>query len=105
MKHRHAPRRLSLAIGSLADDLAPRTPLAEVQRVWPEVVGAAVAREATPIAERAGVLTVSCRSSVWAQELELMAPELVERLNAALGSAVVQGLRCQAATSRSWARG
>ena len=36
------------------------------------------------MSERAGVLTVACRSSVWAQELTLLAPELVSRLNAAL---------------------
>ena len=53
--------------------------------MWPAVVGAAVAAEATPITERGGTLTVACRSSVWAQELDLMAPELVVRLNAQLG--------------------
>ena len=100
---RHAPRRLSFAIGTLADRLAPRTTLAEVQRLWPETVGQAVAREATPAAERGGTLTVVCRSSVWAQELDLMGPELVGRLNEALGEARLTGLRCVASPPRSWA--
>ena len=43
-----------------------------------------MAAEAEPVAERAGRLTVSCRSATWAQELSLLAPELVQRLNAAL---------------------
>ena len=36
---------------------------------------------AKPVAERAGVLTVSCESSVWAQELDLMSDAIRERLN------------------------
>ncbi len=49
----------------MVDDLAPLTLLSEVQRIWPGVVGAAVAAEATPTAERGGTLTVTCRSAVW----------------------------------------
>jgi predicted nucleic acid-binding Zn ribbon protein len=94
---------MSLAVDALADQLAPKTPLAEVQRAWPETVGAVIAREATPTAERQGTVTVTCRSSVWAQELDLMSPELVERLNEALGGDRVTALRCVAAPPRSWA--
>ena len=52
-----------------------------MQLVWPDVAGSAIAAEATPVAERDGVLTVSCRSAVWAQELDLLAPDLIGRLN------------------------
>jgi predicted nucleic acid-binding Zn ribbon protein len=76
--------------------LEPATPLATVQRAWPEAVGAAVAREAQPVSERAGVVTVACRSAVWAQELDLMAPDVIERLNGAAGGALVRSLRCVA---------
>jgi predicted nucleic acid-binding Zn ribbon protein len=100
---RRAPRPLSSAIAGLADQLAPRTTLGEVQRVWPAVVGAAVVKEATPTAERGGTLTISCRSSVWAQELDLMAPELVARLNAQLGDGRITALRCVASSPRAWA--
>ena len=90
-------------MSALTDRLAPQTVLAEVQRVWPGAVGAAVAREATPASERGGVLTVICRSSVWAQELDLMGPELVARLNEALGGERLTRLRCVASAPRSWA--
>jgi predicted nucleic acid-binding Zn ribbon protein len=95
---------VSGAIAALADRLAPQTLLGEVQRVWPAAVGEAIAARATPTAERAGVLVVSCEAAVWAQELDLMGPELVARLNAALGAERVRALRCQAAPARSWAR-
>jgi predicted nucleic acid-binding Zn ribbon protein len=99
---RHDPRPLSHAIAALADRLAPQTTLAEVQRVWPSAVGEAIAAQADPTGERAGVLTVTCSSAVWAQELDLMGPELVGRLNAALGADALRALRCSAAPARGW---
>ena len=101
---RTQPRPLSHAVAALADCLAPQTTLAEVQRVWVDAVGELVAAQAEPTAEREGVLTVTCASAVWAQELDLMAPDLVSRLNAALGTNAVRGLRCQAVAPWSWGR-
>ena len=97
---RRAPVPLAGAVHALAARLEPLTPLAAVQRHWAEVVGPAVAAEAEPVAERDGVVTVRCRSAVWAQELDLLAPDLVERLNAALPAVRVTGLRCTAAGGR-----
>lgn len=94
MKYRRAPRSLNAALESLADDLAPQTLLADVQRAWPAVVGGSIADQAAPTAERGGVVTVSCSASVWAQELDLMAPQIIERLNAALRAGGVSRLRC-----------
>jgi predicted nucleic acid-binding Zn ribbon protein len=84
------------AFGELADELAPATLLAQVQRVWPATVGEAIAAEAQPTAERGGVVTISCSASVWAQELDLMAPQIIPRLNSGLADGQVQRLRCVA---------
>jgi predicted nucleic acid-binding Zn ribbon protein len=75
--------------------VAPAGTLADVQRIWSTAVGPAVAEQARPSAEHAGVLTVLCSASVWAQELELMGPSLVARLNAALGDDRLTSLRCR----------
>ena len=83
-----APRSLGAAVDAVRVRTAPQTLLAAVQLAWPEVAGEAIAGEATPVAERAGVVTVSCRSAVWAQELDLLGPDLLERLNAALAQPV-----------------
>ena len=101
---RREPRSVAHAIAALADRLAPQTTLAEVQRVWPDAVGEVVAAQAEPTGERDGVLTVTCASAVWAQELDLMGPELVDRLNAVLGRDAVVALRCSAAPPRGWVR-
>ena len=95
-RYRRSPRSMENALTVLADDLAPQTVLAHVQRAWPEVVGPAIAAEAEPTAERGGVLTISCSASVWAQELDLMSVAILERLNAALGSGAISRLRCVA---------
>ncbi len=89
---RLAPRPLSDALTPLKRDLAPATTLARVQEAWPAVAGAA-AGEATPVSERSGTVTFACRSSVWAGELSLMAKDLTDRLNAALGGHPVTDLR------------
>ena len=93
---RRSPRTLAVAIDRVRDDLAPQTLLAEVQRVWPQAVGSAIAAEAQPVSERGGILTVSCSASVWAQELDLMGPAILERLNQILTSGRIQRLRCVA---------
>lgn len=96
MSYRRAPRSMSTALGSLADDLAPQTTLAAIQRAWPQLVGPLIAEQALPTAERAGTVTVACAASVWAQELDLMAPDIIARLNAALPHPAVHRLRCVA---------
>ena len=92
--YRRSPRHLALALEQIRDDLEPESLLAEVQRVWRDTVGPAIAVEAEPTAERAGVVTVSCAASVWAHELDLLSPTIVERLNRALRTGRVSRLRC-----------
>jgi predicted nucleic acid-binding Zn ribbon protein len=90
---RRAPRPLAEALAGFTATLAPPTTLARVQGSWADVVGAALAGECQPVSERDGVVTVACRSAVWAQELSMMAPDLLERLNGALGGAALAELR------------
>jgi predicted nucleic acid-binding Zn ribbon protein len=93
---RRSPRPVTLAIDTIRDELAPATLLADVQTAWPKAVGRAISAEAKPTAERAGVVTISCSAAVWAQELDLMAPAIVERLNESLGTGRIERLRCVA---------
>jgi predicted nucleic acid-binding Zn ribbon protein len=86
---------LSSALSELTAGLAPATTLARVQEVWESAAGAAIAASARPTAERAGVLTVTCEAAVWAQELDLMAGQLIPRLNQALGEQLIRELRCR----------
>jgi len=93
VSHYREPRTLAPALARVMERSAPPTTLARVQRCWEEAVGPTIAEEATPVSERSGVVTVACRSSVWAGELELLSQGLVEGLNGLLGGASVSSLR------------
>jgi predicted nucleic acid-binding Zn ribbon protein len=100
VRPRRAPRPLGNALREARARAEPLTLLAAAQSAWPGVAGARVAAEAEPVAERDGVLTIACRSATWAQELDLLGPELLKRLNGALPrtgrstvEAPVRGLR------------
>jgi predicted nucleic acid-binding Zn ribbon protein len=93
---RLAPRPLSLALDGLTSALAPATTLARAQQAWEQAVGSTIAEAGQPTREREGVLTIVCADAVWAAELELMGPELVARLNQALGGESIRRLRCRA---------
>jgi len=94
---RAAPRPFSAALEGLTATLAPATTLARAQAAWERAVGPAIAAAARPAAERNGVLTVNCAAAVWAQELDLMACDLLPRLNKAIGAEVIHELRCRTA--------
>jgi predicted nucleic acid-binding Zn ribbon protein len=92
---RPAPRPLGVIVRELTSALAPASTLARTQEVWEGAVGPAIAAAARPTAERDGVLTVTCEAAVWAQELDLMAGELIARLNGALAGERIRELRCR----------
>jgi predicted nucleic acid-binding Zn ribbon protein len=92
---RRAPRAIADALASLTPTLAPATALARVQEVWPSAAGPAIAAAARPVAEHDGVLEVACEAAVWAAELDLLAGEIVPRINARLGAETVRELRCR----------
>ena len=77
---------------------APKTRLAAVQSVWADAVGGRIAAVAVPVSERDEEVTVACEDPVWAQELDLMRTELLERLGTLLGDQAPRNLRFRAET-------
>jgi predicted nucleic acid-binding Zn ribbon protein len=101
--NRRGLRSFAPALEDVARRAAPTTTLGRVQACWAQAVGVGVAAESEPSAERDGVLTVVCTSSVWAQELELLSADLLDRLNGALGAGeepIVRRLRFVAGLRR-----
>lgn len=103
-RQRDQPHPLAAALEAVRADVAPITLLASVQEAWPEVAGAGVAAQANPVSEREGVVTIACRSATWAQELDLMQVELLERLREQLSAGpfatALSGLRFSADAAR-----
>jgi predicted nucleic acid-binding Zn ribbon protein len=98
---RRAPRPAADALRSALGAAAPKTALASLQSVWAELVGERIAAVAQPVSERGGEVTVDCSDSVWAQELDLMQQQLLERLRERLGERAPQSLRFRVSNERN----
>ena len=93
---RRAPRSLGAVLPGALAGAQPPTLLARVQALWPEVAGEALVAATAPVAERQGVVTIACESSLWAHELDLLQRDLLTRLSEALdasGAGAVERLR------------
>lgn len=103
-ERRSSPRPLAGALEALRGEVAPQTLLAAVQEAWPAAAGSLAAAQGDPVSEREGVVTIACRSATWAQELDLMQPELVARIRAEVANetfaAALSGLRFTADAAR-----
>ncbi len=93
MSRRRAPRPAAEGLQRALAAAAPKTDLAAAQSAWSGAVGEQLAAVAVPVSERDGVLTIECASAVWAQELDLMQAQLLERLRGALGDRTPGALR------------
>jgi predicted nucleic acid-binding Zn ribbon protein len=93
-RRRRSPRPLSLALQPQSGRWRPDSSLGLIQSVWQQAVGERIAAEAIPLAERNGLLTVSCSASVWAQELELSSGLIITRLCELAPGVSISRLRC-----------
>jgi len=93
MSRRRSPRPATSALRAALRQAAPKTPLAALQAAWEETVGEQIAAVASPVSERSGEVTIGCRDSVWAQELDLMQEQLLQRLSDRLGEQAPRSLR------------
>jgi predicted nucleic acid-binding Zn ribbon protein len=66
---------------------------ARVLAEWPEMVGERVAAVAAAESVRDdGILLVDVKTSAWAQELSLMTPQIIARVNAGRGAGRITGI-------------
>ena len=96
MSRRRSPRPAASAFRTALQRVAPKTPLAAMQAAWEDTVGEQIAAVANPVSERDGEVTITCRDSVWAQELDLMQEQLLRQLSDRLGERAPRRLRFRA---------
>ncbi len=86
--------RLSSTLGSTLKARGLQGRLMEFRIVsrWEKTVGPAIARHAEPRVLRGKKLYLSVDSPAWMQQLSLMKPELIEKLNSDLGKGVIQDI-------------
>lgn len=59
---------------------SPVLNLLDLVKRWEEVVGPEIARQATPLRIHGGTLTLQASHPTWANELQLMALDLLEKI-------------------------
>ena len=93
--HREDPQSLASAIGGLLDTEGwqQRAAMGSVFGRWAEIVGADLAAHTRPDSFADGVLAVTADSTAWATQVRLLAPMLVQRLNAELGDGSVRRVK------------
>jgi hypothetical protein len=84
--------------GSIADELLTSQGYARKLKehrawvVWEKVVGPQIAQHAKPLRIRDGILEVRVDQPIWMQQLRMMAPQILQRLNQALGEELIRDL-------------
>ncbi|MDP2859863.1 MAG: DUF721 domain-containing protein [Bacillota bacterium] len=71
--------------------------------VWAEAVGERVAARAKPVGVSSSCLLVAAESPAWRQELHLLKPTILRRLNSLLGGEYIKDIRFSGRTGRSTA--
>lgn len=95
---RRPPMRRAAGLGAILQDWLQQRGVAErleqyrAWQLWNEVVGPQIAARAQPSRIRNGVLEIKVDQPVWMQQLQLMKPQLLARLNARLGAPAFQDL-------------
>jgi Dna[CI] antecedent, DciA len=76
-------------------------PLALVALAWGGIVGARVAQHSRPLEINGDALLVATRSSAWSQQLQLLSPQILERMRALNGVPPVTRLRFRSGLLRA----
>jgi len=75
----------------LSDRTLPFNPDdANIWRVWNEVVGPAISKNARPLWIKNGKLKVTVSNPIWLQELQFVEKDIMEKLNGKLGRKAVE---------------
>jgi len=83
----------------------PNLGVASLLGQWPRFVGVVNAQHTTPERFHDGELIVRAESTTWATAIRVLAPQLVARLNEAMGEETVTSVKVLGPAARSWKKG
>jgi len=88
------PVRLAQTLGRILKSSGWEGRLSEyrIHGQWERTVGPGIAAHAQPLSLRGRKLTLSVDSPAWMQQLSLMKPEIIEKLNRNLGAGLVSDI-------------
>ncbi len=97
-RQKRPPMKRAATAGALLGDLLTQWGMTgklqayRAWQVWDEVVGPQIAAHARPARIREGVLEVRVDQAVWMQQLQLLKPKLLARLNERLGEETIRDI-------------
>lgn len=93
----HRAKSLGEAIEDLVQSLGIKKKLHEYEAVlqWEQIVGEQIAKAATATRITKGVLFVKVKTSTWRNELTIRKPEIIKKINAAIGEETVNDIKFQ----------
>lgn len=92
-RHLSAPEPLETVLDRAGENRFARRQLPIPLAVWRQAVGPRIADKARPIALERGVLVIKVTTSVWANELSMLAPKILEKLGALVPHLSIKSLR------------
>ncbi len=86
--------RVSLTLGALMKARGLQSRLSEYRIFgqWEKTVGSVIAGHAQPVAVRGSKLFLAVDSPAWMQQLSLLKPEIIEKVNRSLGKQAIREL-------------
>jgi hypothetical protein len=88
-----APEPLEMVLDRAGENRFAKRQLPVPLALWRAAVGPRIADRARPIALERGVLVIKATTSVWANELSMLAPKILEKLAESLPNLAVKSLR------------
>ncbi len=73
----------------------------QIAERWPDIVGPRIATRAAPVRLRGDELVLAAPDAVWRQELTLLGPDIVERVNHSIGKPLVRRVRLISGDARA----
>ncbi len=94
-RRRKAPEPIASTLGALIDRLDSEGHFAIVRLIsaWPEVVGETIARRTEIVGLKFHTAVVKVSGAMWIQELNLLKPQILERLRVRVGDDAIRDLR------------
>ncbi len=92
-RSKRPPMKKAQKVGSLLKEMLSDQGLGEklsryqAWLIWDQLVGEQIARRARPLRLRQGVLEVQVDHPVWMQQLQMLKPKILEKLNAQIPNA------------------
>jgi predicted nucleic acid-binding Zn ribbon protein len=94
-RRRKVPEPIASTIGALIDQLDSEGHFAIVRLIsaWPEVVGETIARRTEVASLKFHTAVIKVSGAMWIQELNLLKPQILDRLRERVGEDTVRDLR------------